>query len=57
MELIEKSQVVKKHVGTIHIGKSLSLLERKLFNVLLINAYKDLPSRERYKISVPCYAI
>jgi plasmid replication initiation protein len=45
-------QSVKKNVGTIHIEAKLSLLERKLFNVLLFNAYENLPHQESYSIPV-----
>lgn len=41
---------VKKHVGAIHISNKLSLLERKMSNVLLWNAYEDLLKEEEHKI-------
>ena len=34
---------LKKHVGAIHVKAHLSLLQRKLSNVLLLNAYEELP--------------
>ena len=35
---------LKKHVGAVHVKGTLSLLERKVANVLLLNAYDELPS-------------
>jgi hypothetical protein len=43
---------VKKHVGAIHITNKLSLLERKISNVLLWNAYEDLLKEETHKIRI-----
>ena len=37
---------LKKHVGAVHVKGRLSLLQRKISNVLLVNAYEDLPRRE-----------
>ena len=34
---------LKKHVGAIHVKGSLSLLQRKAVNALLLNAYHELP--------------
>lgn len=41
---------VKKHVAAIHISGKLSLLQRKLSNVLLLNAYDTLTSASRHQI-------
>ena len=41
---------LKKHVYAIHCANSLTLLERKLFNVLLYNAYHELPHQSQFKI-------
>lgn len=41
---------VKKHVAAIHISGKLTLLQRKLSNVLLLNAYDTLTSAPRHKI-------
>jgi plasmid replication initiation protein len=43
---------VKKHVAAIHVSNKLSLLERKMSNVLLWNAYEDLLKNETHKIRV-----
>lgn len=43
---------VKKHVATVHVSGELSLLERKIVNVLLLNAYDDLLTRKTHKIPV-----
>ncbi|OZC01348.1 hypothetical protein BSZ36_18080 [Rubricoccus marinus] len=40
---------IKKHVGAVHVKGSLSLLERKVSNVLLLNAYEDLPNPEVFE--------
>lgn len=41
---------VKKHVAAIHVSGKLTLLQRKLSNVLLLNAYDTLISRNRHQI-------
>lgn len=41
---------VKKHVAAIHVSGKLTLLQRKLSNVLLLNAYDHLVSRQRHSI-------
>ncbi|WP_112313354.1 replication initiation protein [Pseudogemmobacter bohemicus] len=41
---------VKKHVAAIHVSGKLSLLQRKLSNVLLLNAYDTLTSQARHQI-------
>lgn len=41
---------VKKHVAAIHVSGKLSLLQRKLSNVLLLNAYDTLTSQGRHQI-------
>ena len=40
---------IKKHVGAVHVKGSLTLLERKVSNVLLLNAYEDLPNPEVFE--------
>jgi hypothetical protein len=46
------SQCLKKHVATIHINGVLSLVERKLANVLLLNAYDDLLTKQTHTLPV-----
>lgn len=41
---------VKKHVAAIHVSGKLTLLQRKLSNVLLLNAYDTLTSRQSHQI-------
>lgn len=41
---------VKKHVAAIHVSGKLTLLQRKLSNVLLLNAYDTLTSRPSHQI-------
>ena len=44
-------QILKKHVAAIHIGAKLSLLQRKLVNALLYNAYDELLTSKEHTIS------
>jgi hypothetical protein len=44
---------VKKHNNAIHVGGDLSLVGRKLVNVLLLNAYDDLARVRVHTIPVP----
>nr|WP_309504372.1 replication initiation protein [uncultured Roseovarius sp.] len=41
---------VKKHVAAIHVSGKLTLLQRKLSNVLLLNAYDTLTSQAHHQI-------
>jgi hypothetical protein len=41
---------VKKHVAAIHVSGKLTLLQRKLSNVLLLNAYDTLTSQNLHQI-------
>lgn len=43
---------VKKHVAAIHTSGVLSLLERKMVNVLLLNAYDALLTRRTHKLPI-----
>lgn len=52
MQIIEQSQQLKKHIGTVHIAAPLSLLQRKAFSVLLFNAYPKLASARTHTIPV-----
>ena len=46
------NQQLKKHVGAIHIRGKLSLLQRKVSNVLLLNAYEGLREKEMHSIRI-----
>lgn len=50
--LSPSNKQVKKHVATIHTSGELSLLERKMVNVLLLNAYDRLLTRRTHTIPV-----
>lgn len=50
--VLNSNQSVKKNVGAIHTEAKLSLLERKLFNVLLFNAYEKLEVQASHTIPV-----
>jgi hypothetical protein len=56
---IKGKQILKKHVAAIHIGAKLSLLQRKLVNALLYNAYDQLLTAREHQInaSVLCEMI
>ena len=51
-EIINGRKIIKKHVATIHCGNKLSLLERKISNTLLYNAYPSLKEHNTHKISL-----
>ena len=44
---------LKKHVGAIHVKAPLTLLQRKLSNVLLLNAYEELPDASVKEHEIP----
>lgn len=46
-----KNLELKKHVNAIHCTNNLTLVQRKLVNALLFNAYPELPHKNRFKIS------
>ena len=50
MQKNDKENHLFKHTAAIHISNNLSLLERKLFNVLLLNAYTNLQTKEIHVI-------
>ncbi len=43
---------VKKHVAVVHTRGKLTLLQKKVSNILLLNAYSDIPNKSRYQIRV-----
>ena len=43
---LDTSLELKKHVGAIHVKGTLSLLQRKAVNALLLNAYHELPDED-----------
>ena len=43
---------LKKHVGAVHVRGRLSLLQRKISNILLLNAYEELPDREVFEHTI-----
>jgi hypothetical protein len=47
----EKSEVIK-HSAAIHIQNNITLLQRRAWNVLLANAYDELPKKDKYSIEV-----
>jgi hypothetical protein len=47
---VEYQKAVKKHVAAVHIGGKLTLLQRKISNILLFNAYENLLSKDAHQI-------
>lgn len=47
-----KDLELKKHVASIHCSNTLSLLQRKISNVLLYHAYDELLEKEEHEISM-----
>ncbi len=52
-----RRESVKKHVAAIHVSGKLSLLQRKLSNVLLLNAYDMLGERNVFQIDAKTLAL
>jgi hypothetical protein len=52
-----KRPSVKKHVGAVHVAGKLTLLQRKLANVLLLNAYDALTTRRSHSIDARTLAL
>jgi plasmid replication initiation protein len=46
-----QSLALKKNIDAIHVDARLSLIERKLYNVLLFNSFDELLTREKHEIS------
>jgi replication initiator protein len=46
------SELLKKHVAAIHIKNTLSFLQRKIGNILLVNAYDNLLTKDVHTIRV-----
>lgn len=57
--LDQSSQILKKSVSAIHISAPLTALQRKLNNVLLLNAYDELIAENTHSISYSllCYML
>lgn len=47
-----QQESLKKHVSAIHCSNSLSLLQRKISNVLLYHAYPTLTTQDEHRISI-----
>jgi len=45
-------QEVRKHISAVHISGDLTAVERKLINVLLLNAFDDLTSKTEFSLPV-----
>ena len=53
----KNSLELKKHVGLIHSTNKLSLLERKIANALLYNAYENLLTQNEHQIHIPSLCV
>jgi hypothetical protein len=51
-QLLKKRQILKKNVAMVHVSAKLSLIQRKLVNALLFNAYNQLLQSETHSINV-----
>lgn len=49
-EIVGGKQEVKKHVAAIHTSGELGLVERKLVNILLLNAYDELATARQHRL-------
>ncbi|MFQ8432239.1 replication initiation protein [Amaricoccus sp. W119] len=52
-----RRSAVKKNVAAIHVSGKLTLLQRKLSNVLLLNAYDDLLSKPSHRIDARALSV
>lgn len=52
MLLPDKPLELKKHVAIIHSSNKLTLLQRKIANALLFNAYKELQAKDEHSIHI-----
>jgi hypothetical protein len=50
--LLSGNDELKKHVATVHSNNKLSLLQRKIANALLFNAYPQLMTANRHSINI-----
>jgi plasmid replication initiation protein len=50
VNVLSKKNILKKHTGAIHINNKLSALERKISNVLLKHAYKNLMTQDQHAL-------
>ena len=50
--LVNKSLELKKHVAMIHSSNKLTLLQRKIANALLFNAYRELQQKDEHEIHI-----
>ena len=53
----KKSLELKKHVGLIHSTNKLTLLERKIANALLYNAYEGMLTQNEHCIHIPSLCV
>jgi hypothetical protein len=48
----EREKEVVKHSAAVQIQNNITLLQRRVWNVLLANAYDALPTEERHRMKV-----
>ena len=49
---LSKSKNLKKHVAAIRISARIGLLDRKIWNIMLLNSYEDLMNSQRHQIRI-----
>lgn len=47
-----QNREIKKHVAAIHVSNSLTFIQQKTANILLLNAYDDLLKKEKHSIRI-----
>jgi hypothetical protein len=52
MGMLQGKREVIKHSAAIHIQNNITLLQRRAWNVLLANAYDELPFQERHRMRI-----
>lgn len=57
MKTQQNNSIIKKNVASIEVKAKLSLLERKLSNVLLFNAYDSLLEKRQHQIDIKTMAL
>jgi len=45
-------KIVIKHSGAVEISNKINLLQRRAWNILLANAYDDLPEKETHRVNI-----
>lgn len=49
---LSKNKNLKKHVAAIRVSARIGLLERKMWNIMLLNSYEDLMTSQRHQVKI-----